>query len=225
MTRLVLIHGSVTGSARSWGRQQELAAEYELVTPDRPGFHPGPRVDRIDFETDAAWLSGIVEPGDHVVGHSYGGVVTLLAAPTLPLASLTVIEPPAFSVARGDPGVEAFVARADRLPRSSPRAHAAAFLRLVGAPFLLPDPLPPDLEQGIDALFHQRKTTEADLRLAPLPYPTLVVTGDHDPAFEAVGDVLQRELAAERIVLPGAGHAVQNAPGFNEALLAFLRRA
>ncbi|HEV2591293.1 MAG TPA: hypothetical protein VGU02_05305 [Gaiellaceae bacterium] len=45
------------------------------------------------------------------------------------------------------------------------------------------------------------------------------------PAFDAVADVLVRELRAERLELPGAGHAVQNAPGFNQALLEFVRRA
>jgi pimeloyl-ACP methyl ester carboxylesterase len=56
----------------------------------------------------------------------------------------------------------------------------------------------------------------------PLPYPVLVVTGDHELAFEAVADVLCERLGAERLVLPGAGHAVQRAPGFNEALEAFV---
>jgi pimeloyl-ACP methyl ester carboxylesterase len=225
VTRLLLVHGSLTGSARSWGRQCELADEFELAAPDRPGFHPGPPVDRVDFEADARWLRSVVRRGDHLVAHSYGAVVALVAAQSLPLRSLVVIEPPAFSVARGNPVVEAWLARADALPRDNPRAHAAAFLRLVGAPFMLPDDLPPDLEQGVEALFRERHPTHAEVPLAPLPYPTLVVTGDHDPAFEAVGDVLERELGAERLVLPGGGHAVQTAPGFNEALLAFLRRA
>ncbi len=225
VTRLVLIHGSLTGSARSWARQLELADEFELVAPDRPGFYPGPPVERVDFEADARWLRDIVRPGDHVVAHSYGAVVALVAAGSLPVRSLVVIEPPAFSIAREDPVVEAWLARADALPRSDPRTHAAAFLRLVGAPFLLPRDLPPDLEQGVEALFRERHPTDAEVPLAPLPFPTLVVTGDHDPAFEVVGDVLERELGAERLVLPGGGHAVQTAPGFNEALLEFLGRA
>jgi pimeloyl-ACP methyl ester carboxylesterase len=77
----------------------------------------------------------------------------------------------------------------------------------------------------MEAFVTERPPHEAELPLAPLPYPVLVVTGAHEPAFEAVGDVLQRELRAERLVLPGAGHAVQNARGFNDRLLEFLRRA
>ena len=197
MTRLVLLHGSVTNAALTWRKQQALAAHYELVTPDRPGFPPGPPVARVDFEAEVPWL-----------------------------ASLTVIEPPAFGVARGDPAVEAWLDGARALPRDDDlRTYVQAFLEHVGAPLRLPDPLPPVLEQGARAFVTERWPAEAVLPLAPLPYPVLVVTGDHEPAFEVVGDVLERELQAERLVLRGAGHAVQNARGFNDRLLEFLRRA
>jgi pimeloyl-ACP methyl ester carboxylesterase len=225
VTRLVLLHGSVTNAALTWRKQHALAVEYELVLPDRPGFPPGPPVERVDFEAEVPWLEALVRPGDHLVGQSYGGVVALLAAPRLPLASLTVIEPPAFGVARGDPAVERWLEQAFALPRDDARTYVEAFLAHVGAPLRLPDPLPPVLEQGAEAFLTERPPSEAELRLAPLPYPALVVTGDHEPAFDAVGDVLERELGAERLVLRGAGHAVQNARGFNDRLLEFLRRA
>ena len=225
MTRLVLLHGSVTNAALTWRKQQALAAEFELVTPDRPGFPPGPPIARVDFEAEVPWLEALVRPGDHLVGQSYGGVIALLAAPRLPLASLTVIEPPAFGVARGDPAVERWLEQASALPRDDPRTYVEAFLAHVGAPLRLPDPLPPALQQGAEAFLTERWPSEAVIPLAPLPYPVLVVTGDHEPAFEAVGDVLERELRAERLVLRGAGHAVQNARGFNDRLLEFLRRA
>jgi pimeloyl-ACP methyl ester carboxylesterase len=224
VTRLVLVHGSVTNAARSWGRQRELDATFELLAPDRPGFPPNPPVERIDFERDASWLRGVVHAGDHLVAHSYGGVAALVAAPSLPLASLTVIEPPAFDVARADPAVERWLRVARELPRDDVRTYVEAFLSHVGAPFPLPDPLPPDLAQGAEAFFTERWPDEARIVLDPLPYPVLVVTGDHEPAFEAVGDVLCARLGAERVVLPGSGHAVQNAPGFNDALRAFIAR-
>jgi pimeloyl-ACP methyl ester carboxylesterase len=223
--RVVLLHGSVTNAALSWGGQAVLEERFELVLPNRPGFPPNPPVERVDFDDDAVWLRSVVEPGDHLVGHSYGGVVALLAAPELPLRSLTVIEPPAFGVARGDPAVERWLEVASRLPRDSVRAHLEAFLRHVGAPFPLPEPLTPDLRQGAEAFYSERRPDEAVIPLEPLPYPVLVVTGDHEPAFEAVADVLCRRLGAERLILSGAGHAVQRAPGFNPALAAFLARA
>jgi pimeloyl-ACP methyl ester carboxylesterase len=222
--RLILLHGSVTNAALSWGSQAVLAEEFELVLPNRPGFEPNPPVERVDFDADAAWLESVVRPGDHLVGHSYGGVVALLAAPHLSLGSLTVIEPPAFGVARGDPAVERWLEVAAALPRDSVRGHVEAFLTHVGAAFPLPDPLPPELQQGAEAFFWERRPDEAAIPLEPLPYPVLVVTGDHEPAFESVADVLCERLGAERLVLPGAGHAVQRAPGFNAALTAFVAR-
>jgi pimeloyl-ACP methyl ester carboxylesterase len=222
VTRLVLVHGSVTNADLSWGRQRVLVDRFELVLPNRPGFPPGPRVERVDFERDAEWLGTVVRPGDHLVGHSYGGVGALLAAPALELGSLTVIEPPAFGVARGDTDVEAWLDGAFALPRHSVRAYAEAFFAHVGVPFPLPDPLTPELQQGAEAFFTERFPTEAAIPLEPLPYRVLVVTGDHEPAFEVVGDVLERALGAERAILPGAGHVVQNADGFNEALVRFV---
>jgi pimeloyl-ACP methyl ester carboxylesterase len=225
VTRLVLLHGSVTNARLTWARQHELAPEYELVLPNRPGFPPGPPVERVDFEAEVPWLSDLIEPGDHLVGHSYGGVTALVAAPELSLASLTVIEPPAFGVARGDPDVERWLEGAAAMPRGDVRTYVSAFLAHVGAPMTLPDPMPPDLAQGAEAFAHERWPSEAEIVLSPLPYPVLVVSGDHEPAFEAVADVLARGLRAERVVLPGAGHAPQIAPGFNDALRSFLRRA
>jgi len=37
--------------------------------------------------------------------------------------------------------------------------------------------------------------------------------------------VLERELAAQRVVLPGAGHNLPRAPGYNNTLVRFLEAA
>jgi hypothetical protein len=51
------------------------------------------------------------------------------------------------------------------------------------------------------------------------------VSGAHHPAFDAICDVLERELRAERAVLPGHGHSVQRHPDFNRVLAGFVERA
>ena len=81
-------------------QRRSIAREAELVVLERPGFPPGP-VEAVDFERHAEWVAEQVVEGDHLVGHSYGGVIALLAAATLGerLASLTVIEPPCTRVA------------------------------------------------------------------------------------------------------------------------------
>ena len=82
----MLVHGSVFGARATWGAQLPLAERFELVVLDRPGFPPNPPVERVDFEADAELVADLLEPGDHLVGHSYGGVITLLAAARRPEA-------------------------------------------------------------------------------------------------------------------------------------------
>jgi pimeloyl-ACP methyl ester carboxylesterase len=226
--RIVLVHGSVTPGWMTWNPQRPLARDFTLVVPIRTGYPPNPPLDRIDFEDQAAELRSLLRPGDHLVGHSYGGVVSLLAAAGAPLGSLVVIEPPALDVARGQPEVEAFRSCfAEGVP-TEPRAYLDFFLPLVGTSIPLPDPpdpLPPQLEAGARAAIAERSPHEAVIPLDTLasePYPKLVISGGHNPAFEAVCDVLEERLGATRAVLQGAGHAVQRTAGFNDALAQFL---
>ncbi len=234
MERLVLVHGSVVNGDLTWRAQQPLAERFELVVLNRPGFPPGSPIERVDFEPDAELVAGLLRPRDHLVGHSYGGVISLLAAARRPepLASLTVVEPPATRVAAGDAAVDAFAAGADELwergPTDDPEAFLNMFLVAVGSDFHPPSPLPPELEQGARALMRERPPTEAEIPLAELaatPFPKLVVSGAHHPAFDAICDVLERELRAERVVLSGNGHSVQRHPEFNSVLADFVDRA
>jgi pimeloyl-ACP methyl ester carboxylesterase len=231
--RVVLVHGSVSGPG-AWRGQRELAGRFRLELLTRPGSPPAPPVESVDFEEHAVLLREHLagEPA-HLVGHSYGGVVCLLASVGLPLRSLTVIEPPCFGVAEGEPEVDEFVASMERHwsqgPRD-PRAFLDVFLKGVGSEFPLPDPLPPELEQIARTLMVERLPSEAEIPLAELraaPFPKLVVSGAHHPAFDAVCDVVERELPAERAVIPGGGgHAVQRVgEPFNDRLADFLARA
>jgi pimeloyl-ACP methyl ester carboxylesterase len=231
--RVVLVHGSIAAGMATWSEQRPLAERFRLVVVHRGGYPPNPPAERIDFEEQATELAEIVEPGDHLVGHSYGGVVSLLAAARRveELRSLAVIEPPAFGLARGHPAVEAFIGDVEAFePGSlSPLDYLRYFLPRVGATFTPPDPLPPELEQGARAAMAERPPREAEIPLDELraaPFPKLVFSGGHHAAFDAVCDVLERELGAQRAVIPGAGHSVQRTgEPFNERLTAFLESA
>jgi pimeloyl-ACP methyl ester carboxylesterase len=227
--RVVLIHGSGVSAETAWGPLQRLARRYELVAPSRGGYPPHPPLDRIDFERQAEELAPLLGQGAHLLGHSYGGVIALLVAARRPDAvlSLAVSEPPAFGLARGNAEVERLVERLDthlRLGPRNPRAFAEGFLRIVGSDANLPAELSPEAEQSIRAQLAERPPWEAEIPLDALgsaPFRKLVISGGHSAAFDAVCDVLEERLPAERAVLPGAGHGLARAPGYPERLDAF----
>ena len=112
----MLVHGSVTAVARRGARSGAASPRrFELVVLERPGFPPGPAGRARRLRGARRWVAELLEPGDHLVGHSYGGVVALLAAAETPerVRSLTVIEPPC-THGRARPS------------RRSPRSRAAA---------------------------------------------------------------------------------------------------
>jgi pimeloyl-ACP methyl ester carboxylesterase len=232
--RVVLVHGSVGNGASTWAAQRPLAERFTLVVPDRPGSPPNPLVDRVDFEEQAPLVAELLESGAHLVGHSYGGVISLYAAALRPetVRSLTVIEPPAFGVAGGHPAVDQLVEELSVLWSPAAPTDPAVFLsefssRVIGRRVPPERELSPELEQGVRTLMVERPPWEADpplVELARAPFPKLVVSGGHSAAFDAVCDVLEERLGAERAVLPGSAHNAQRAPGFNERLVELLER-
>jgi pimeloyl-ACP methyl ester carboxylesterase len=234
----VFVHGSFGWGEATWSAQRPLAAEYELMLVDRRGFGRSHARDRVDFDRDADDVAGLLPEGAHLVGHSYGGVVSLLAAARNPGAvrSLTVIEPPALALVRGDATVEAFITELTQLAATTTDAvrYRTGFLRAFGFP-AKHVPLHGMALTAARASMTERGPWEAQIPLEALagaPFPTLVVRGDWRDAprrareragavFHAVCDVLEAQLDAESVVLPAA-HSPQllGAP-FNDRLRAF----
>jgi len=233
--RVVLVHGATLNGPLTWSQQRPLGERWRLEVVNRRGYgnSPAPTV-RSDFEEDAHDIAELLGDGAHLVGISYGGIVALYAAALQPRAvrSLTVIEPAAFRLAKGNAAADAKTAAMAAISADlEPRAFLEAFRQVIksGLP-PAPDPLPPQLEQGVRTTMASRPPSEADIPLDALKrtsFPKLVVSCENDPAFEAVCDVLHRELKTERAIIREAGHAVPlTAAGpFNERLEAFLKRA
>jgi len=215
---------SVRNGDFAWAAQDELAADFELVVLNRPGFPPNPIEEHIDFEEHGHWVAKRLRPGDHLCGRSYGAVISFFAAAlALELRSLTVIEPPAFGSQATIPRLAAFTDRQKTYwadGPSDPRAFLSGFYALAGRHVDLPDRLPPALEQGAQALIVQRGPWEAQPPLSTLaasPYPKLVVSGGWSPIFETVCDVVEERLGAERRVYHGLATTSRTPQGSTRA--------
>ncbi len=235
--RVVLVHGSVIDGSLTWSQQQPLGKRWRLEVLNRRGYGKSlPPSVRSDFEEDARDIAGLLGDGAHLVSHSYGAIGALYAAALRPHAvrSLVVSEPSAFRLLKGDPAAEAIVAAQAALKTDAePRAFLEGFARTIIAPGAVPplpppNPLPPELEQGVRTTMTARPSVEAEIPFDALrrtAFPKLVISGGHHRVFEAVCDVIQRELNTERASIRGAGHNVPfTGSAFNDRLEAFWRR-
>jgi pimeloyl-ACP methyl ester carboxylesterase len=232
---IVLVHGDIVGPALTWRKQRELAERWSLIIPSRPGFGESPPLERNDFDVEAPLIAELLGDGAHLVGHSYGAVIALLAAARRPEAvrSLTVSEPGCLRVAAGTPVVDEMIANGERLFAHAEQIPDEDFLKLfrggAGSAYDTPDDLPKELLHGVRLLKRERPSWEAEIpleALAAAPFPMLVLSGDHSPAFEAVCDSLAEGVGAEREVIAGRGHTVPSTgEPYNERLEAFMTAA
>lgn len=246
--RVLFVHGSFGEALEDWKAQRQLEDQFQLLLLDRRGYGDSPprlapvTWDVSDFGTQAEEIAALLGNGMHLVGHSYGGLLCLLAAAQRPEAvrSLTVIEPPAYALARGHPDVEGLIAQlepvyaaAAELTPDDFRVKAFAAMGFMDPPRLLSA--------------RERKNATATMaeppgwlaavpldELASVPFPKLVVSGAWGGASNCARDVAGRacaaictvlveRLAAEYAVINGAGHAVQyTGARFNKRLATFL---
>jgi pimeloyl-ACP methyl ester carboxylesterase len=225
----------VVDARRTWRHQLALAERWTICLPNRPGFAASPPLPRGDFEAEAPLIAELLGDGAHLVGHSYGAVIALLAAAQRPDAvrSLVVSEPGTLNVARGDPEVDAVIAHGDELYRHAgdlePRAFVTLFRAGVHSAHETPDELPDWLERGARLVMTERPPWEAEVPFAELaraPFPKLVISGGHSRAFEAVCDVIAERIGARRALVEGRGHTIPGtgAP-YNDLVERFLREA
>jgi pimeloyl-ACP methyl ester carboxylesterase len=231
---ILLVHGGA-GPETTWAALAPLRARWTLALVHRRGYAPSPPPPegRQDFEVDAADIASLLDGRPHVVAHSYGVLGTLIAATRAPaqVRSLTLIEPPLYLVAPGDPDVERLERMGNAVLTHGLATDAGTlreFLRLAGAPDVDDGPLPDAVARGVRRAHGSRLPGEAHPALEVIRdagIPSLVASGDHAPALERICDALATTLDAQRLITPGAGHFVAAAPGFADGLEKFLATA
>jgi len=81
---VILVHGDVFGAEMTWQAQEPLAENFHLRLVNRRGFGNSADTAAEDFAVDAHDVVALLSSGAHLVGHSYGAVVALLAAAERP---------------------------------------------------------------------------------------------------------------------------------------------
>jgi 2-succinyl-6-hydroxy-2,4-cyclohexadiene-1-carboxylate synthase len=217
--RLVLIHG-FTQTGRSWTRTAaDLAADNEVVLVDAPG-HGESSGTIADLWTGAHYIADAAGDGVYV-GYSMGARFALTMALTRPSAVEGLV------LLGVNPGIEGAAERAARARADDDLA--AAIERDGLEAFLdrwLAQPLFASLSRDAADVEDRRRNTPAGLasslryagtgrqepvwdRVHNIRVPVLVVAGEHDAKFAAIGRRLADAIGtnATFAVVPGAGHA------------------
>jgi len=238
-----MVHGSFTCGEDAWIQQRELADSYRLLVVDRCGHGQSADTGRFGFEEQADDIAVLLGKSAHLVGSSYGAVLALIVAQREPrrIQSVTVIEPPAWGLARGDAAVEEQLAGLTLTPgeaaRLGPDVAFSRFLEGIGAESLGSALTDVD-RRNTAASFQEPPLLEAPVSIAGLSathLPLLVVSGGSDGAtprfrnrrvaFQQVCMRLATIPGAEWAQFPNAGHNPHlEDPAFNPRLRAFLAR-
>lgn len=249
---IVLLHGSGSTDARTWGPQIDpFAARYRVIAYSRRCHYPNPWVETDTNSTfvqaaDLAALVGALDLGRvHVIGSSFGAEIALRFAVEHPelVRTLTVAEPGLATWLVTLPGGETLFADYVRTMRPAKEAvrsgdlerGARLFIDAVLGPGLFAQLPPATLGRirdnarliGVEITDIDEVVTDitrADA--AAIQAPTLVLTGDASPEmFLTVSGELARCLPnATAVQISGASHLLHgmNPAAFNEVVLAFV---
>ena len=239
---ILFVHGSFGFGEEHWHEQRPLSSRWRLLFVDRCGHGRSLDTGRSGWKEQSEDIAELLGGGAHLVGHSYGGTLALLAALRRPEAvqSLTLVEPNTFALARDNVDAAALIDRLSRvlsqMDGSGPAHTYWAFRAALG---FLGDPetlTKMDLK-CIQASLREPPPWEATIpQLSPQDFPVLIVTGGWPSkdalrcstgrAFHAVAQRLTEKLGGERVTFQESFHNPQFlGAAFNHRLETFLQAA
>ena len=240
----LFVHGSMSWSTDAFSEQRPLADHYRLTLVDRRGYGESPPTPASDFEVDAQDIAELLRESAHLVGEGYGAIACLIAAGLRPgsVRSLTVIEPPAFELLRGDELIEQVIENQRRAySQTTPEDFLQTYLGTYPDEPLPGFSLTRQEVAAIRTTMTERPPWEARLPLAALAtarFPKLVASGDWATrfpqrrgtlgrAYNLVCDALAERIGAERVVFKNAAQnpQIENPQAFNASLRALWETA
>jgi len=107
---VICLHASASSGGQWRGLIERLSAQWRVMAPDQFGYcrnTPQERIQSFVLADELDWLEPVFDRAGehfHLVGHSYGGLIALLATMRWPnrVRSLALYEPAAWSVAVSD---------------------------------------------------------------------------------------------------------------------------
>lgn len=220
---LVLVHGGA-GTRQSWAHlRPHLTDDYTVVTPDRRGRGASGDADGYSLEREADDLAALIDQLDDaptLFGHSFGGLVSLEAAPDVTLENLVLFEPAVLPAGERDDADLAARMQA-RLDAGDRRGAMRLFFEEAGGVGDV-DRLPiwPDEVdfQLVETVIRENRAVEAYDPPATLgtDAPTLLLRSEHGPAHlrTSVTELHERFTGSELVELDGIGHSgIASGPG------------
>lgn len=243
---ILLVHGSLS-DFNMWSAQMDaLARNHRVIALSRRYHWPtvlkeDPKDYTLQLHTNdlAAFIRALNLGPVHLVGQSYGGFICAHVAKDHPelIRTLTLIEPPIFSLLPPRPEPPPFITAALSLFAKGEDVSAVkSFISVVHGPGSF-ERFPPEIQKHM--LLNAREM-RAELRMPPdrhlpaftcddarrIKAPMLLVKGAKSPDFlHAILDQLHTCVpSSSEIEIPNASHGVQfeNPQAFNDALLQFL---
>jgi len=246
------LQGGIGGGPLTFQRQHALAelGGFRISMLERPGFGQSPSRGREDMVRDSVWIADkflASPPGTgaggkvHVLGHSWGGGLSLLAAARHPgvVRSLILVEPAMHMLAVLDAlksldyaGFSSIVNwLSPQAEARSPGEYGSVFMRSLGRPLQLENgpAVTDELTSKLGEVFLTSKSASpSDMAKAAAVIkmhriPTLVITGGWSPGFDYVAKVAAKATGGRVASVASPNHfpMYENADEFNRVVEEF----